>query len=380
VVVTRGLDRNLVIYPVDEWQRLSERIRQLPYTDKSARDFRRLVFALATDAVPDKQGRILIPAELREYAGINDEAVVVGMDSTIEVWSPTAWQSLRPRWSKKPGRPRLAQPRHLSGRGGVAADPSPAHVPVLYQSVLAALAPRPGGRTIDGTVGAGGHAAVLLEASGPDGRLLGLDRDPQALAVARARLAPYGGRVTIVHGTYLDIPAAARAHGFEGADAVLLDLGLSSLQLADPARGFTFQTEGPLDMRFDPTADIATAADIVNNWPVGAADLLYRYGEERQSRAIAGRSPPRRPLRTTGARPSWPRRPAAAGPPGGRGRPGTRPRAFQALRIAVNDELGAVAAVLPLALDVLALGGRLVRSHFIRSKTDREDLLSSRKP
>jgi MraZ protein len=95
VVVTRGLDRNLVIYPADEWQRMSERIRQLPYTDKNARDFRRLVFALATDAVPDKQGRILIPAELREYAGIDGEAVVVGMDSTIEVWSPAVWQSLR---------------------------------------------------------------------------------------------------------------------------------------------------------------------------------------------------------------------------------------------------------------------------------------------
>ncbi len=95
VVVTRGLDHNLVIYPVDEWQRLSERIRQLPYTDKNARDFRRLVFGMATDAVPDKQGRILIPTELREYAGIDTEAVVAGMDSYIEVWSPAAWQSLR---------------------------------------------------------------------------------------------------------------------------------------------------------------------------------------------------------------------------------------------------------------------------------------------
>jgi 16S rRNA (cytosine1402-N4)-methyltransferase len=245
----------------------------------------------------------------------------------------------------------------------VAADPSPAHVPVLYQSVLAALAPRPGGRTIDGTVGAGGHAAGLLEASGPDGRLLGLDRDPQALAVARARLAPYGGRVTLVHGTYLDIPAAARAHGFEGADAVLLDLGLSSLQLADPARGFTFQAEGPLDMRFDPTADIATAADIVNNWPVEAlADLLYRYGEERQSRAIARAIAAARPLRTTGelarvvAAAAGGRRARRAG---GAGRVHPATRTFQALRIAVNDELGAVAAVLPLALDVLAPGGRL---------------------
>ncbi len=95
VIVTRGLDRNLVIYPADEWQRLAERIRALPYTDKGARDFRRLVFALATDAVPDKQGRILIPNELRDYAGIDADVVVAGMDSYIEVWSPSAWQSVR---------------------------------------------------------------------------------------------------------------------------------------------------------------------------------------------------------------------------------------------------------------------------------------------
>jgi MraZ protein len=95
VVLTRGLDRNLMLYPVDEWQRLSERIRQLPYTDRGARDFRRLVFALAADAVPDKQGRILVPAELREYAGIDGEAMVVGMDSYIEIWAPAAWSQLR---------------------------------------------------------------------------------------------------------------------------------------------------------------------------------------------------------------------------------------------------------------------------------------------
>ncbi len=95
VVVTRGLDRNLVIYPVAEWQRLSERIAQLPYTDKNARDFRRLVFAMATDTEPDKQGRILIPVELRQYAGIDGEAVVVGVNNYLEVWAPGAWQDLR---------------------------------------------------------------------------------------------------------------------------------------------------------------------------------------------------------------------------------------------------------------------------------------------
>ncbi len=104
VVVTRGLDRNLAVYPMAEWQRLTERIRQLPYTDQGARDFRRLVFAMAMDTVPDKQGRILIPVELRQYAGIDGEAVVVGMDTYLEVWSPATWQELRQTVEQQAGR------------------------------------------------------------------------------------------------------------------------------------------------------------------------------------------------------------------------------------------------------------------------------------
>jgi 16S rRNA (cytosine1402-N4)-methyltransferase len=237
------------------------------------------------------------------------------------------------------------------------------HVPVLYQSVLDALVTRPGGRTIDGTLGAGGHAQGILDASAPDGRLLGIERDTRALAVAAVRLAPYGARVTLVHASYLDIVALAHAHGFTDADGVLLDLGLSSLQLADPARGFTFQADGPLDMRFDPSAGGLTAAEIVNTWPLDEiADLLYRFGEERQSRAVARAIVQARPLQTTtelagvvstalGAR--------RARRAGGAGRVHPATRTFQALRIAVNNELEAVAAVLPAALEVLRPGGRL---------------------
>ena len=138
---------------------------------------------------------------------------------------------------------------------------SPLHIPVLLQAVLSFLQVRPGGVYIDGTVGGGGHAAAILAASAPDGRLLGLDRDPAALEIALERLAPYGDRATLRRGSFADL--LSLAEGFVPADGVLLDLGLSSLQLADPARGFSFSQDGPLDMRFDPSEG-PTAADLVN--------------------------------------------------------------------------------------------------------------------
>jgi 16S rRNA (cytosine1402-N4)-methyltransferase len=230
------------------------------------------------------------------------------------------------------------------------------HVPVLYQAVLAGLQPGPGRTFIDGTVGAGGHAAGLLAASAPDGRLLGLDRDPAALAVARERLAEFGPRVRLVQASYTEM--AAVAGDFAPVDGILLDLGLSSLQLADPARGFAFQADGPLDMRFDPRAEL-TADEIINTWPLDElADIIYRYGEEHQSRRIARAIGAARPIRGTQSL-------AAVVAQAVGGRRGHAPRlhpatrTFQALRIAVNGELDAVAAVLPQAVDLLKPGGRL---------------------
>src|SRR5437870_4502270 len=161
------------------------------------------------------------------------------------------------------------------------------HVPVLLAEVLAGLAPRSGGRYLDGTLGGGGHAAAMLEASAPDGRLLGIDADPAALAAAGARLAAFGERVTLAHGNFRDMGRLAREHGFEQIDGLLLDLGVSSHQLDTPERGFSFTADAPLDMRIDPTSG-ATAADLVHDTPEGElADLIFRYGEERGSRRIA---------------------------------------------------------------------------------------------
>lgn len=231
-----------------------------------------------------------------------------------------------------------------------------AHVPVLYNEVLVGLQPKPGGFYVDGTVGAGGHAAGILERSSPDGRLLGLDRDPAALAVARAALARFGERVRLVQASYTEL---ARYATEGSADGVLLDLGLSSLQLDDPARGFAFRYDGPLDMRYDPATTL-TAAEIVNEWPVDElADLIYKYGEERHSRRIARAIVAARPLRTTGELAEVVAR--AIGGRRGERREKTHPatRTFQALRVAVNGELEALGTVLPLAIRVLKPGGRL---------------------
>ncbi|MBM4429126.1 MAG: 16S rRNA (cytosine(1402)-N(4))-methyltransferase, partial [Chloroflexi bacterium] len=161
------------------------------------------------------------------------------------------------------------------------------HEPVLYEEVMAGLAPSPGKDYIDGTVGAGGHASGILQLSGPSGRLLGIDRDEHALQVAREVLAGYGSRVTLVQGSFARLSDIAREHGFYPAHGVLYDLGLSTMVLTTPERGFSFHLEGPLDMRFDITSPV-TAADLVNTLPEAElADLLYYCGGERMSRRIA---------------------------------------------------------------------------------------------
>jgi 16S rRNA (cytosine1402-N4)-methyltransferase len=247
------------------------------------------------------------------------------------------------------------------------------HIPVLFQAVLDGLRVRPGGRYIDATVGGGGHAAGILEASSPDGSLLGLDRDPAAVEMAYARLASYAGlcrecdstesaevpagrRVVLLHGSFSRLAEIARACRFVPADGILFDLGISSLQLADPTRGFAFMGDGPLDMRFDPTEDGYTAAALVNHLPLEELTaLLYRYGEEKQARRIAEAIVAVRPLHTTKELVA-----VVEGAVGRRGRIHPATRTFQALRIAVNDELAALETVLPQTVEVLAPGGRLV--------------------
>ena len=232
------------------------------------------------------------------------------------------------------------------------------HTPVLLNEVIAGLAPRSGGRYIDGTLGGAGHAAAILEASAPDGRLLGIDADPAALAAGAARLAPFGERAVVAHGNFRGLAQLARANGFEPADGIMLDLGVSSHQLDTPERGFSFMVDAPLDMRMDPTGG-ETAADLVDELPEGQlADLIYRYGEERGSRRIARAIVAARRagrVATTGALAEIVAR--ALGGRHGKIHPATR--TFQALRIAVNRELESLETALPQAVELLAPGGRL---------------------
>ncbi len=213
-----------------------------------------------------------------------------------------------------------------------------------------------GAHYIDATVGGGGHAREILKASAPDGRLLGLDRDLGALQMAGEELAEFGERVILVHGSFAHLGDVAADQGFSPADGVLFDLGLSSLQLADAERGFSFMSEGPLDMRFDPTSPGPTAADLINELSADAlADLFYEFGEERQSRRIAAAVVEARPIHGTGELVEVIK--GAVGRRRGRLHPATL--VFQALRIAVNQELSALKAALPQAVGLLRPGGRL---------------------
>ena len=228
------------------------------------------------------------------------------------------------------------------------------HLPVLYQEIIHALRPHSPGRYVDGTVGAGGHARGVLEACAPDGELLGLDLDPQALALARETLAPFGHRAHLAQASYTSLPQQLVQLGWEAVDGIVLDLGLSSMQLDTPERGFSFQHDAPLDMRFSP-ANPVNAASLVNGLDEeGLADILYRFGEESDGRCIARAIVRARPLQTT-------RQLAAViesvSPRRGRVHPATK--TFQALRIAVNEELASVAEVLPKAVATLRSGGRL---------------------
>jgi 16S rRNA (cytosine1402-N4)-methyltransferase len=231
---------------------------------------------------------------------------------------------------------------------------------VLPAESLDVLAPRPGGRYLDGTLGGAGHTALLLERTAPDGRVLALDADSAALERARVWLTAEiaSDRLLLRHGNFASLERLATEADFAPVDGVLLDLGLSSDQLADRERGFSFATDAPLDMRFDPTQG-QSAAELVNTADETVlANLLYRYGEERRSRAIARRvvewrqrSPIERTVDLARLVES-----VLRGRPGGI-HPATR--TFQALRIAVNDELGNLERVLPAAMELLQPGGRL---------------------
>ena len=244
--------------------------------------------------------------------------------------------------------------------------PAPPHVPVLLERVLALLGPAVAAAgsepavVVDMTLGAAGHSAALLSQH-PNITLVGLDRDPSALRTAAERLEPWSDRVHLVPAVFDELPDVLDDLGHPRVQGVLFDLGVSSMQLDEDARGFSYSRDAPLDMRMDPTTG-PTAADVLNTYPPGdLLRILYTYGEEKQARRIVSavvRARQRSPLRTSAELVALlsDALPAAARRTGGH----PAKRTFQALRIEVNRELDAVAAAVPAAIDALAVGGRVV--------------------
>jgi 16S rRNA (cytosine1402-N4)-methyltransferase len=230
------------------------------------------------------------------------------------------------------------------------------HTAVLLSEVLAYLKPMPGGVFIDATFGAGGHTRVLLEHTAPGGKVLALDVDPAALEAGGRSLSGFAERLVLRQANFRQVSEVAAEAGFTAVDGVLADIGVSSMMLDDPSRGFSFMREGPLDMRMSPQQSL-TAADVVNTYSEREiADILFKYGEERRSRPLARSIVHRRPLATTLDLVAAIERVMGA-PRYGRIHPATR--TFQALRIAVNEELESLETFLDAAPSTLRSGGRL---------------------
>jgi len=233
---------------------------------------------------------------------------------------------------------------------------APTHIPVLLKETIEALAVQPGGRYIDCTLGAGGHTVAILDRSSPGGQLLGIDADPEAIKIARARLEAYSSSILLVNENFVDLEAICIKYDFLPVHGILFDLGLSSLQLNSRGRGFSFQHDAPLDMRLNPSQEI-TAADIINtSSEAELAHLLKTYGEEGYSHQITHRIVQERPIKTTLQLVRVIER--AVGRRRGKLHPATR--TFQALRIAVNHELENLEAALKRAINLLGFDGRLV--------------------
>ena len=226
------------------------------------------------------------------------------------------------------------------------------HIPVLLKEVIEAIKVKPGGQYIDCTLGGGGHSAAILEQGG---KVLGIDIDPQAIELARERLHPYGKEAILINDSYENLEEICNRTGFHCTEGVLFDLGMSSLQLDDTNRGFSFQHEAPLNMCYNPSQEI-TAATIVNTFPQKElADIIKRYGEDRRGNEIAKSIVAKRPLNTT-----FDLATAVTRVIGNRGKIHPATKTFQALRIVVNRELERLKIALKQALNILEEGGRIV--------------------
>ena len=337
VIVPNGRG-GLDVYPERNFNELSDRVGRLPRLDPFRRAFQYQYLSKAQDVILDPQGRIQVPLDLRQSESLTKDALIIGMQERFEVWNSERFSHYE---RDKIGAPIEDVEAKLARKGRLGVEREGTHLPVLVDEVTFLLRPRHGGWVVDGTIGMGGHAERLLEAGGADTRLLGIDHDPEALArsarASRALRRPRDACGTAASATCGSTRGEA---GVERAAAILLDLGLSSYQLEGSGRGFTFQKDEPLDMRFDPTPGPHRGRTPRPRLGRGAGEhpLRARRGAPRPAHRPAHRGAPcsGRRIRTTAElveavkagvpRAAWSHRTHVA------------TRTFQALRIAVNEE------------------------------------------
>ena len=333
----KGFDGCLMVYDEASWQRFTEKLNNLSMGLKKNRDLKRFFFSGASDVSCDKQGRVLLASNLRRYAGIDKDVVIIGVGDKAEIWA-------RPG----PGYLRKGQRMEFS------------HVSVLLQESVDWIVTDPDGIYVDCTLGGAGHSHAIASRLHPDGWLIGIDQDDEALAAARERLADVPCRVSIVKSNFKNLLQVLRELHIDTVNGVFFDLGVSSHQLDTPERGFSYMHDGPLDMRMD-QENPKTAAQVVNTYSeADLAGVIWRYGEERWAKRIAQFIVAERkqhPIETTGELVTVIKK---AIPKGAR-EDGPHPakRTFQALRIEVNDELNILDQVVEDAVSVLKPGGRI---------------------
>lgn len=348
-VVTKGLDGCLFVYENSEWKSFEEKLHALPLTNANARKFSRFFLAGACACEVDRQGRILIPSVLREFAKLEKDVVLVGVGSRIEIWNKAVWNEKNVYDDME----EIAEIWKV-----LAYDFE--HKSVLLMETVDSLNVKPDGIYVDGTLGGGGHAYEVSRRLGEKGRLIGIDQDADAIAAATERLLPFKDKVTIVRSNYKNIREVLFNLGIEKVDGIYLDLGVSSYQLDMADRGFSYREDAPLDMRMDQRND-KTAADIVNGYSEMELYRIIRdYGEDRFAKNIAKHIVREReihPIETTlqlaeiirGAIPAKIR--AEGGHPA--------KRTFQAIRIELNHELDVLNDSIDTMIDLLNPGGRL---------------------
>ena len=335
-VLTKGLDGCLFVYPTQEWQLLTSSIQKLPLTNASARAFVRLFMAGACESELDRQGRFLIPSSLREYASLDRESVICGVETVWKCGVCSGGRNTCPLRA-------LRSPRSLANWWTWAYEAVRAmtlyhHTPVLLKETLDLLDCRSGDTVLDATIGGAGHSAEIAKRIMPGGRLIGIDRDQEAVKVARLRLRDYGDRVSVVHGNFRDLARIVSEMGIHTVDRVLFDFGASSAQFDDAERGFSYRPgESLLDMRMD-RSQAESAADLVNNASLEELTSIIReFGEEPFAERIARFIVERRRSQRINSVGDLVEIVKAAIPARFRRRGGhPARRTFQALRIAVN--------------------------------------------